>query len=757
MLSLYGSFKVPGVNHVTLYRDDENPHKFYMVPERPTIARDDEGNPLFTFILYARDVDRLAPDEREVQRAYLSLSTQVAVSPEDEQKIRTYLRQMLSGEKNRGYRFLKLPILRVEPELSYPPVFTQGSVEFKTFDEELAPFSVGSKAPSLVGANLASFSQMLSQDGSELFRQSVVRGIVPSVIHYSLAFLAKIPAVSIRIYGDRRDFYEELKRHTYVTQIQTRNGRVVSMRTWPEIGSLKEFRRLFHSLKIEIDDGDFRDADPSDDVTAKLEELAFRIIENNILPHFFETAFEPATDEQSSNKWLKELEKEMTGQIDVRINRSDVVEQWVHPNSQLGEVLTPDEIRRQTVYVDLGDPFFSELDVTVNANVNFADDPVYALKVFLDYDQQDEIRGVRVKRAKEFLFRSPDQVARFRQVMAKDASGTPKDEYRYWSEIVYKGTGETIRVPRTGSLTSRERQLVISYRRLGFVKVTLILGAMPDNVRSARVDVRYPRSSLPSAVQSFELTRENPTATYFTYTGHDGEPGPYHYKITYNLTDGQKMELPEAQGQAERLVITDPFEHSVSTRFVAQADFQQVSKIIVDARYRDSANDFASEHHAEFMANGETSLWTVPLRDPGHRSFTYDVIIINRNGTRQEIRSREQELGATVAVPAAAADVLEVTIVPALVDWSRYQLVLLYLEYTDPDNGVHETKNFTFRPANGDMDQTWKVLLRDPGKTEFRYRLRFFGFNSADNRDVPWVTTSDPILVIENPPMENPA
>ena len=60
MLSLYGSFKVPGVEHVTLYRDDENPHKFYMLPERPTIARDDEGDPLFTFILYARDVERLA-------------------------------------------------------------------------------------------------------------------------------------------------------------------------------------------------------------------------------------------------------------------------------------------------------------------------------------------------------------------------------------------------------------------------------------------------------------------------------------------------------------------------------------------------------------------------------------------------------------------------------------------------------------------------------------------------------------------------
>lgn len=751
MLSLYGSLKVPGVDHVVLYRDDENPHKFYMVPERPTIARDDEGNPLFTFILYARDVDRLAPDEREVQRAYLSLSTQVAVSAEDEAQIRAHLRRILNGERNRGYRFLRLPIFRVEPELAYPPVFTKGAVEFKTFSEDLVPFTAGSQAPSLIGSNLASFSQMLSQDGSELFRQSVEKGIVPSIIEYNLSFLARIPAISIHIYGNRRDFYEELKEHTIVTHTKKKNGQVVYKKTWPEIGSLKEFRDLFHSLTIEIDDGDFREADPSDNVTQELEQLAFRIIETNILPSFFETAFEPATEEQSNNKWLKEIEKELTGEIDIRINRSDVIEHNVNPNSQLGEVLTPDEIARQTLYVDLGNPFFSELDVTVNANVNFADDPVYALKVFLDYDHQDDVRGVRVKRAKEVLFRSADEVGRFRQIMAKDSSGAPKDSYNFWSEIIYKNTGESIRIPRSGSLTSRERQLVISYRRLGFVKVTLFLGLMPESVRSVRVDMRYPGSHLPSAEQSFELTREKPTATFFTYTGKEGEPGPYRYRITYNMANGQRMESPEEAAQSETLTITDPFEHTMSARFLAQANFQTVEKILVDARYRDPANDFFADHHAELMSNGEISVWNVPLRDPSLRQFEYDVIVINRDGSRDELKNRKRELGETIAVPSAASDVLEVTIVPALVDWAKYQLVLLYLEYSDPANGIHETKNYAFRAADANLDQTWKVLLRDPQKSEFRYRLRFLGFDRADNREVTWTSTSDPILVLEAP------
>src|SRR5688572_11962820 len=111
MLSLYGSFKVPGVDSVMIYRDDEDAHQFYMVPTRPSIARDEDGDPLFTFILYARDIDRLAPDEREIERGYLALSTRVAVSKEEEQKIRQHLRNMLNGELTRGLRFLMQPVL----------------------------------------------------------------------------------------------------------------------------------------------------------------------------------------------------------------------------------------------------------------------------------------------------------------------------------------------------------------------------------------------------------------------------------------------------------------------------------------------------------------------------------------------------------------------------------------------------------------------------------------------------------------------
>lgn len=748
MLSLYGSLKAPGVDYVTIYRDDEDPHQFYMVPERPSIARDEQGVPLFTFILYARDLDRIAPEDREIERGYISLSTRVGVPKADEGKIRDHLRTLLNGELQKGRHFLLRPILRAEPKLSYPPVFTDGSVEISTFGDDMVRVSAGSKEPSLVGENLASFSQSLSQDGAEFFRQSIEKGLVPSIVLYKLNFLARIPAVTIHIHGDRRQFYEELKQLCYITETHTRNGRVVSRKTWPEIGSLKEFMSKFHSLQIDIDSGDFREGNPDEDFTQKLEELAFRILESNILPSFFEPGFSPATEEQSKDKWLTELEREQTGTIDVLIRRRDVIKKAVNPNAQLARMLTPQEVKTQTSYLDLSQTAFTELDVKINANVNFAADPVFALNVFVDYNQKDELRDLVVARSDDFLFKTGNELHRFRQIMAKGADGAPKDAYRFHSVLHYKDGSGSIRIPATGDLESRDRELVVSYRRLGFIKVTVALGAMPDNVKSAFINFNYPTSSLPTANQTFELTKDKPSAVYFTYIGGTDEPQPYSYQVTFQLADGQRMEQPAQTGNASTLTITNPFEQTLTTRFLAQGDFSVVQKIIIDARYHDTGNDFSNDFHAELDQNGQTSAWNLSLRNPNFRDFKYDEKIIFRNGGSKLTTGKSSTIGTTIPVGGGAVDAIEISIDVGLLDWSKYARALVYVEYKDSANGVQESTQFRFDPSNSEQVKQWKVLLRDKTKRSYRYRVRLIGKVPADDVEKPWTETADPFLVI---------
>lgn len=753
MLNLYDNFSVPGLSHIKLYRDDDNPHKFYMMSERATIARDDSGDPMFTFLLYARDADRLPPDDLDVQRGYLSLSTQAGVTPTEEEKIRAFLRQKLQAERTRGYFYLRRPVLVEEPELGYPPIFLDdGKVEFAALGDTgggMVLQSSGSKQPSLIGANTATMSVLLNQEGSELYRQAILKGIFPAGVRYQLKFVAVIPAIKIHIHGHLDEIYEHIKNLIQITETHRKDGRVVYRRSWPEIGSIQEFRTRIPSLQIEIDDRDFRESSATgEDFTKKLEEMALAILQNNIIPSLFKEPIAGMTDEQNKDKWLQYARKEEHTDFDLTIQRSDTVNVAVNPNAQITELLTKAEIDAHTVYADLSNPYFQELDVKVHPNVNFVDDPVYALKVFVDYDQQDELRNLRIKRGRELLFQTANKIGRFRQIMAKGADGAPKDSYNFWSEIVYKDTGETIRVPREGAIESRERELVISYRRLGFVKVNLVLGAQPETVRAVEVQMRYPGSNSPTAQQRFELTREKPTASFFTYTGSSESLSEYHYQLTYIMVDGQRMDLSEQSGQAETLTIPGPFEQTITTRFLAQADFNVVQKIIVDARYTDTTNDFQAEHHAELTSNGETSPWTFGLRNPALRDFEYDVLIIFKNGAQERQATQKHQLGGTISTGIGALAALEVNIIASLIDWSKYKLVILSLQYADPANNILEEKTFTFRAAQS-ADTTWHVLLRDPTQKSFQYRIRYFGADSTGNHEVSWTPTTDTLVVIE--------
>jgi len=753
MLSMYGSLKVPGVDHVELYRDDEDNSQFYMITDLPSVAKDDEGDPLFTFILYARDLDRLNPDEAEIERGYLALTTQVAVSKEDEDKIRDYLRKQLKEEKARGYGFLRQRVNSTEPKLGYPPAFVNGAVKFSTFGDDMVEYSGGSTKPSLMGTNVASFSQTLKQDGAELFRASLTQGVTPAIINYELTYLARIPALTIHIHGNRRKFYDEVKEYVRKTYTRTKKifGITYYKRTWSwwEFSGMKKFKDTFHSLKIDIDDQDFRTGEEGEELSSKLEELAFKILENNILPTFFEPALKEIVEEEDGEvKDRPTIQETVTGTIDIWIKRSDVVQRTVYPSATFTEVLDEAEIAKHIVYLDLSEPMFKDLDVKVHANVDFENDPVYALKVFLDYDQHDDVRDVRIRKAKEFLFRSADQVHRFRTIMAKEADQAVKDTYSYWSEIVYKGTGETIRVPANGSLDTKERELVISYRRLGFVKVAVNLGPMPDQVDSATVRISYPYATSATAQKVIELSRDHPVDGYFTFIGHQGDPKPYRYQITYKLTDGQKMDMPEAESQSEVLTVSDPFEQTLNYRFLAQADFDVVEKILVDARYIDDGNDYRVEHSAELMSNGEVSPWNIPMRNPLKRDIEFDVIVIYRDGSRDDQATRTHVNGGTVSVGVGAVDTLSVMVDAGLVDWDTYARVIVSLEYTDDAHKVDESEDLMIRESNCEQLRTWKVLLRDPNKTSYRFRIRYIGVNKADDREEGWQTTEDTILVV---------
>jgi hypothetical protein len=754
MLSLYDPIVVPGVDRVVLHRDDERTNRFYLVTDKATLVRDEGGAPLFTFMLYARDVDKLAADDREVERGYLALSTQVAVSAADQQTILAHLRGKLADEQARQRPFLGRPLTTTEPELAYPPLWIDGTAELVTVPADMTPFSAGSKEPSLVGANVAVFAQQLDQEGAEFMRQSLLQGKAPALVNYKLHYAARIPSIKIRITGDRAAFYEEVKKHySYVSWAQTNTHF-----WWYDIRTLQEIRTTitstdswdstFQSLTMTVEDSDFRDGADTD-VKQKLTDLAFAVLKDTVLPSFFADEWAPSDAEKETG-----FTHNSTGTVDITFEQSSVIPQGVNPAGILGQELSAADVAANTVWIDLSQLAFPELDVTVNANVDFAADPLYALKVFLSYDAVDETREdparpgshPRVKAAKELTFRSADTPGRWRQVLAKAADGAPKDTYQYWSELVYKDTGKRIRVPATGMLDTQERQLIISYARLGFVKVDLLLGSLPPAVESVDVAMRCPTATGSDAAQTFTLTREQPTGSYFTYTGQDAETTPYFYTVTHNLAGGQRMELPEQSSTAATLTITNPFQFSVTTHFVAAGDFSQLAEIVLDAHYEDGRNDFRQDFHAELAKAGASADWLLQLRDPDRREFTYVASVLRTDGTRVELPPTTTRLGGSVFVGTGGVAPLTVSVINT-VDWATYKVAVVSLRYDDDTAKLHQSKEFVLRPGDT-TDPEWLILLQDPAQDTFQYRVRLVGIKAADSSDTGWQSSTDPIVMV---------
>jgi len=777
MLSYFDSITVPGLEHITVYRDDENAAQFYALPSTPRLARDDNDRLLLDLLIYARDVDKLPPEDLEAQRGWLAASVELAITEEEHTKILEHLREVMKSERSGiFYRFFGLSPANTEPRLTLPPQFVDGKVTLDVPTAGGASTALATSKPSLISTNIATISGNLSQDSSELIRQTVLKGGLPLVANYELTYLARIPSIKVRMHGTRSAFISESMNRYQTTGVKYHQNTwgwfwgwywftYRWAETYPKTNTtITSHQSDVKSISIEIDTSDFRDDPASQTALAEFEKMAITIFSTNVVPSILKdistqvdalkkklTDAAGGAEGEDPNKelpfGLSELTADITDTIDITMEKSSVIRVTKNPNGTLAKDLTEQDIKAAISYIDLSDPYFRELPVRVRANVNFERDPVYGLKVFLDYDQTDDRIPRAVKGSKTMLFTSADQVQSFRQILARGSDGKVKDTYSYWSEIIYKDTGQTIRVPASGSLQSRETELVISYRSLGFIQVALTLAPMPPEVVSVDVMLRYPRSNLPTATQKITLTKEKPTASFFTYTGHSGDPDPYRYAVTYVLADGQRMDIPEREERAEQLGISNPFEDTVTTTFVANADFGIVDKIIVDAKYVDEANDLNLDHHAELTSNGASSPWLTSLRNPAKLDFTFNTLVLFKNGSSQQNGPIQDALGHSVKVGTGGSSALEVLLVPNLD--AAHPTAIVQLEYHDEANQVHQSQNF--RVDNSQTALTFKVLLSDPAKRTYRYRVQLLATASAAGWDSGWMDATDTVLIVQPP------
>lgn len=755
MLSIYGSFTAPGVPDVVVYRDDENPLKFYMVSGTPRILRSVPGDPasapMIDLVAWLRDF-AASGDTGDVERGHLQMTVGLAVPPADQNRIRTHLRAKIADESRRGYRFLGRPVRMGEPELGYPPLMLDGEAVATTFDPELQIAAEGTCPAMGNGVNTASFSYALTQSGARLMKQALEDGVFPVVVRYrNLDLVGRIPAVSIRITGDRSDILSEIRSRAVMRVHLVHGGGLKQRLVWYAPPTLSVLRSTVQSLRIEIDDGDFRDADPADNLTQELERMAMTVLESTILPSLFEQAI-PAQDETEDEAgqgwWVPDEHTTVTGSIDISIRRRDVVRLPHNANGSIGGDLTPDEARAAVRVLDATQPIQPHQTLTVLPNINFGNDGIFNLKVLVDYDQFDERLNRRILFRREFGFQHDTAPRRERFSLAMAADGAVKRGFRYRSEVTFRGSDRVVMHPPQGGWTQAEGEiLVISYAQFGHVKVDLVLAPQPPEVVSVDVTLAYADATLQGAVQTISLSPAQPVASYLVNTGSNAPVQPYSVSKVFRLADGSTVVIPPVTANAASLVVTSPFEIMSETTFVARGDLAaEIEMMTVTATYADPAHDLVARTTLVLNAAQRTRVWAVRQVDKDARHFDYTLRVLRRNGS-EAVSQHQALLGEVVTVGPSGAAALEVLVDAELVDWARFVRVLVTLAYDDPANGLSLRKPMMFTDT-GAKQQTWTPLIADPARRDLRVTVRRIGRTPGDDLADPETTTDDAFIIL---------
>lgn len=205
----------------------------------------------------------------------------------------------------------------------------------------------------------------------------------------------------------------------------------------------------------------------------------------------------------------------------------------------------------------------------------------------------------------------------------------------------------------------------------------------------------------------------------------------------------------------------DPWFAHRAVKVYSRTDFESdsVASVDVSLLYGSEPQDVLLDSST---ATGDVK-WNSILTDSGtmKREVTtsYKVTFKNADNTQRppQLTSKEQVLtGDKLEINARGSDtgenflyaIVDVPITPLSFPWDLYPQVEVHVQYADDANGVKLNNAFLLDSTH--TEQTWKMFVRDPQKTQFQYKLIYYG---ADNKTIeqPWVTTADQWVRVRDP------
>lgn len=729
--------KVEIIDGVTIYGDSDEFHIFYAIPNQASYRTMPDGSFAYKFIKYRFPVDRGA--DKPAGGGFLLFDTEFVVPETVLEGIRGKLQTRVNQEAAR---------LRVNPapEVSIGTLtYTKGTVGLifagggtdntgGTFVEKYS--NVGK--PSLYGNNIASFGLELTQDGAPFYEQAMQgQGGAVSVI-YDLYFHAELPPINITASFRAAEFY------SFYQTIETDDP-------WLGDSSRKETLReqmySSESMKLDFDWGGVTD----EEIRQPIREWASRSLEDAVTRKMIEAIAPVPEDQRDLPEDIDDLTRDISStkisSFTLHYNERMPVEWNIAPQGMLQNITSLTDANGDAVVwedyaqiVDLDDPFFRQLRVDTYVNADFENLPIHSVEVKVLYDGKPMPNLVDGQPEGEVILRKFDDMGKFASFIKDDVW-----DYTYSYQVNYKGHS---RIFQSEEVTTNEGNLTIGVDDVGILDVKIQVGDLNwTDVESALVTFEYEDRG-----EGVDLIKDQFSLTQTSTEHHIQEVifAPmrknYKYQVKYFMKNGKEFEGEQLSDRSSTLFINDVFggRKTISVRGVGDFD-NRIATVFLNLTYNDTANEYEQTKTTALSKDMQFLDWTFPVINDAAGEVTYSGNVVYTDGTSEEIEPTVAD-SSTILVPKAIENILEVTVVPDLMDWTVVKMAMVKLSYEDDENDVSEKETLVFSDTRTPA-QPWKVELRDKDKSTYQHTVTYFQVTGGNVVVGPVDETSDTIIL----------
>lgn len=696
------------IGAVSVFRDfilSENgpsfTNTFYVVPDFPRWAVDDQGEPVFDLTWYKSS----SPIDVTKGVGIVTMAVDLSLTADE----RAAMLQKIASQFNLDPSAIQL--------MSVP--FKTGSVELTlageskdTRDTEFINQIAGGGPAQLNGSEQAAFVIDVKPDGAALLWQALEKHLDVFHLRYDLVFDHRLMGTRMRVWCDAR------KTHLAASQ-------------WLQSGGAdpSQLRAGLVSQRLAGIDLDSDQPLPAAE-SAALQKCGQDVLDKALASALF--AADPAPGSKSPLQ-LRPYSDSLDASLNLSFTESFPLEQHMVLDSVMHLDLTPEQFARKARMAGAGSGFFDLLDVQIVCTVDFQSDLISAVAVHVEYDATGA--SGRVQRSGDYIFnKNSGSIQHFRT----NTASPQQTSFRYSADVYYHGGTTPLHIDYP---EAQGTVIVLDLDAVGVLRVRAELRDVPfTDVSSAVLDLRHAPSG---AATRMILDGRTMSGEWNAVVRQ--QASSFDYKVAWVLKDGRRMERDWTSSNARTLFLDAPAELKTKAQVsvVAAGDFSELARILVDLR--DPRNPEVAVQFA-FTQPGETRLWE-PNRGPD-KNFAYEYrrTLVYRDGITRVLD--EEWVQETHPVLVIRDDLsFEVHLVCRLLDLGgALKMAVVELEPEDPVSGIGNKKTIIVRNKN--EEPRWSFRLRAQDQHRYRYRLSEITTTGEHRPASGWQSSENELLVL---------